>query len=75
MTNLSRENFISFLVLSLLPSGLRSSKEKGGTGTKQDSVGPSQVQKHLCISHFLFFLPKASVSEAFTEFQRADSSS
>ena len=51
--NLSIQIFHSFLVLALLPTGWRSLKGKG-VETKQDSLGPSWVQKPLCVPNVLF---------------------
>ena len=54
MINLSIQNFILLLVVSLFPSGLGSIKHKGETETKHDTVGSSQGQKPLWVPNFLF---------------------
>ena len=64
MINLSIQNFISFLVLDLFPSGLKGKiKEKQGmVGIEiKDSVGPSWVQKLFCVPISCFY-KKALVS-------------
>lgn len=43
----------------------------GEVETKQDSAGPSQVQKTLSVPHFLF-VEKRLFSLAFPEYQRAN---
>ena len=52
--NLSIQNFIPFLISPLLPLGLRSIKEKGVLRPSKTPEGPSQVQKPLHVSNFLF---------------------
>ena len=61
MINLFIQNFISFLVLDLVPSGLKGKiKEKPGmVGIEiKDSAGPSWVQKLFCV-HISCFYKKA----------------
>ena len=53
MINLSTQYFIPLLVLPMLPSGLRSIKEKGGTETEQEAARPSWIQASPC-PRFLF---------------------
>ena len=49
MINLSVQNFILFLFPPPIPLRIEEYQRKGGIETKQDPVGPSRVQKPLCV--------------------------
>ena len=75
MINLSIQNFVPVLVIASTPLRIEEYQRKGGTESKQDPVGSSQVQNSLHVPRLLFVEKMALVSKAFPKFQRADSSS